>query len=81
MVTNAIKHTLIISTTTCFVSGEGSRGVKRGQRELALRKERKNDAPRRSSLKKCPDPREGWRFGDGVRARTGVILSPGESSV
>jgi hypothetical protein len=31
MVTNAMKHTLIISTTTCFVSGEGSRGVKRGQ--------------------------------------------------
>ena len=52
------------------------------RRELASRKERKNDARGEALVvKKCPDPREGWRFGDGVRARTGVILSPGESSV
>ena len=69
MVTNAMKHTLIISTTTCFVSGEGSRGGARGQRELALRKERKNDAPRRSLCEKMSGSARGLAI-RGRRART-----------
>jgi hypothetical protein len=77
-----MKHTLIISTTTCFF-----RSVREGARSGAgnvSRNERRTtrgEALAGGEDEKCIDPREGWRFRDGVRARTGVILSPGESSV
>ena len=77
MVTNAMKHMLIISTTTClfrFTFGEGRRAVRRGKR---LPKRAKNDArsPRRERKAGGEDERKMYRSARGLaiprrRART-----------
>lgn len=68
-----------------FSFGEVREGARSGAGNVS-RNERRTTRGEAERLaggedEKCIDPREGWRFRDGVRARTGVILSPGESSV